>query len=186
MQFFKNYKYKNLTFLLLSILLTVILFNDETVHGFLLNLGNFGYFGAFLAGIMFISTFTVAIGSVILLVLAESLSILEIAIVAGFGAVLGDLVVFKYVRNKGFIDEVGAIYKYFGGHKIRHLIHTKYFSWTLPVIGALIIASPLPDELGVSLMGISKMKIHEFVILSFVLNSIGIFVVLFVSGFVKP
>lgn len=186
MNFFKNYKYKNLTFLLLSILTTVILFDNENFHSFLLHLGNLGYIGAFLAGVMFISTFTVAIGTVILLVLAERLSVLEIAIIAGFGAVIGDLIVFKYVRNKGFVDEVMSIYKYFGGHKIKHLIHTKYFSWTLPVIGALIIASPLPDELGVSLMGISKMKIHEFVILSFVLNSIGIFIVLFVSGFVKP
>lgn len=186
MNFFKNYKYKNLTFLLISVLVTIILLGNENFHSFLLHLGNLGYFGAFLAGVMFISTFTVAIGTVILLVLAESLSVLEIAIVAGFGAVIGDLVVFKYVRNKGLVDEVMSIYKYFGGHNIRHLIHTKYFSWTLPVIGALIIASPLPDELGVSLMGISKMKINEFVILSFVLNSIGIFLVLFASGFIKP
>lgn len=183
---FKSFKYKNLAFLTLSILVTIVLFNFEQFHEFLLDLGSFGYIGAFLGGMMFISTFTVAIGSVILLILAESLSILEIAIVAGFGAVAGDLLIFKFIRNKGLVDEIMALYKYFGGHKIKHLFHTKYFGWTLPVVGALIIASPLPDELGVSLMGISRMKTNEFVILSFVLNSLGIFLVLFASGFIKP
>ena len=139
-----------------------------------------------MAGILFVSTFTVAIGSVILLILAESLSVIEIALIAGLGAVIGDIFIFKFIRSRGFIEEIESIYKYFGGHKISHLIHTKYFSWTLPVLGALIIASPLPDELGVSLMGISKMKTNEFVLLSFVLNSLGIFFVLFLSGFVKP
>lgn len=186
MEFFKNYRYKNLTFLTLSIVVTIIVFRFEPFHEFLLHLGKLGYLGAFIAGVLFVSTFTVAIGSVILLILAENFSVIEIAVIAGLGAVAGDLTIFKFIRNKSLVDEIMALYKYFGGHKIRHLIHTKYFGWMLPVIGALIIASPLPDELGVGLMGISKMKLHEFVILSFVLNSIGIFLVLFLSGFVKP
>ena len=67
-----------------------------------------------------------------------------------------------------------------------HLIHTKYFSWTLPVLGAVIIASPLPDEMGVGLMGISKLKTSQFILLSFVLNSIGIFIIVSAGAFFKP
>ena len=51
----------------------------------------------------------------------------------------------------------------------------------LPVIGAIIIASPLPDELGVSLMGMSQMKASRFILLSYILNSIGIFLVVSAS-----
>jgi len=45
-------------------------------------------------------------------------------------------------------------------------------------VGALIIISPLPDELGVSLMGISKLKWYRFLLLSFTLNTLGIFFLL--------
>lgn len=43
--------------------------------------------------------------------------------------------------------------------------------------GAFIIASPFPDEMRIGLIGASKLKNWQFLILSFLLNSIGIFVV---------
>jgi len=73
-----------------------------------------------------------------------------------------------------------------GDHHFKKVLHTKYFSWTLPVIGAIIIASPFPDEIGVSLMGISKMKTYQFILISFLLNAIGIFLVVSASLVIKP
>ena len=49
-------------------------FLSKGFHSFLLHLGNFGYIGAFIAGILFVSTFTVATSALVLLVLAETLS----------------------------------------------------------------------------------------------------------------
>jgi len=43
------------------------------------------------------------------------------------------------------------------------VLYLKYLSWSLPVIGAVIIASPFPDELGISLMGFSKMKTPYYI-----------------------
>jgi len=57
--------------------------------------------------------------------------------------------------------------------------------WTLPVIGAIIIASPFPDEIGVSLVGISKIKTYQFLLVSFILNAIGIFLVVSASAVIK-
>jgi uncharacterized membrane protein YdjX (TVP38/TMEM64 family) len=54
------------------------------------------------------------------------------------------------------------------------------------VLGAIIIASPLPDEMGVGLMGISKLKTSQFILLSFVLNAIGIFIVVTAGSLFKP
>ena len=122
----------------------------------------------------------------ILALLAESLSPIEIGIIAGLGAVIGDLTIFRFIRNEGLTSEISHFFSYFGGDKIFHLLHTKYFSWTLPVVGALIIASPLPDEFGVSLMGISKMKTSKFIVLSFILNSLGIFLVVTASLAIRP
>ncbi|HLL60625.1 MAG TPA: hypothetical protein VK338_02820 [Candidatus Nitrosocosmicus sp.] len=182
---FKSFKYKNITFLFLSFLVVFFLYKNESFHAFLLHLGNLGYLGAFIAGILFVSTFTVATGTLILLVLAEKLSPIEIGLIAGLGAVVGDTVIFKFIKDN-LIEEVRPIYNHLGGGHLSKVMHTRYFSWTLPVIGALIIASPLPDEVGVSLMGISKMKTYKFLILSFILNAIGIFIVITASTFINP
>ena len=149
-------------------------------------MGNYGYIGAFFGGILFVSTFTVSIGTALLLLLAETLHPIEIGIIAGIGAVVGDLVIFQYIRNKGLISEIKHFFEFFGSDKLKHLVHTKYFSWTLPVLGAIIIASPLPDEMGVGLMGISKLKTSQFILLSFVLNAIGIFIVVTAGSLFKP
>lgn len=178
-------RYKNITYLCLSILLALLVSLYEPFHVYLLNLGEFGYIGAFIAGILFVSTFTVATGVVLLLVLAETLSPLEIGIVAGLGAVLGDTIIFRFVKNN-LVGEITSLYERIGGKHLTAVLHTKYFSWTLPVIGAVIIASPLPDEIGVSLMGIAKMKLYQFVLLSFILNTIGIFLVISASVVIKP
>lgn len=183
--FWKHWKYKNLTFLGISIILAISLSGYEPLHKFLLELGNLGYIGAFVAGILFVSTFTAATGAVILFVLAERLSPVEIGIIAGFGAMVGDFTIFKFVKDR-LLEEVTPIYDRLGGAHLTALLHTKYFRWSLPVIGALIIASPLPDEVGVSIIGISKMKTYKFLLLSFVLNALGIFLVISASLIFKP
>lgn len=185
MEYWKSYKYKNITLFFFSLLFALFISRLETFHTFLLNLGNLGYLGAFFAGILFVSTFTVATGAVLLLILAERLSPVEIGIIAGFGAVIGDLTIFRFIKNN-LSDELTAIYNHFDtNHHLVRVLHTKYFSWTLPVMGALIIASPLPDEVGVSLLGLSKMKTYQFLLISFILNALGIFLVISASNIVK-
>ncbi|MBI5044550.1 MAG: hypothetical protein HZC02_01360 [Candidatus Levybacteria bacterium] len=186
MSIWHSFHYKNITLFLISIIIAFIISRFEPFHNFLLSVGDLGYIGAFLAGILFVSTFTVATGAIILLVLAERLSPIEIGIIAGLGAVVGDFTIFRLVKDN-LANELKDIYDHIdGNHHFRRVLHTKYFSWTLPVIGAVIIASPLPDEVGVSLMGISKMKTYQFLIVSFILNAIGIFLVVSASLVIKP
>lgn len=180
-----RYHYKNLSYLSISIVIAILLLQNQSFRNLLIHLGNYGYFGAFIGGALFVSTFTVSIGVVLLSILTSTLDPIEIGIIAGLGAVIGDLTIFQFVRSKSLISEVKHFFNYFGGERISHLIHTKYFSWSLPVIGALIIASPLPDEFGIGLMGISKLKTYQFIILSYVLNSIGIFLVVSASFILK-
>lgn len=181
----RRYKYKNLTVLVFGIIFAFFLSRMEVFHQFLLGLGGFEYLGAFFAGMLFVSTFTVGTGALILLVLAENLPLFPLAVAAGAGGVLGDLAIFYFVKDR-LTDEIEDLYNMFGGKHLTHIVHTAYFRWTLPVVGAVIIASPLPDEIGVSLMGISKMKTYKFIGISFLLNTAGILIVLWLSRFVKP
>lgn len=64
---------------------------------------------------------------------------------------------------------------------LRALFKTPYFSWLLPVIGAAVIASPLPDEAGVSLLGLSKIRKWQFFAITFALNAVGIFLIVSVA-----
>ncbi len=181
----QSHSRKNLLLVAFGIVLAIVLSKNETFHSFLLHLGGFGYIGAFIGGMLFVSTFTVATGAVILLVLAERLSPLEVGLIAGAGGVVGDIAIFHLIKDT-LKDDIKIMYKQFGGRHLSHVLHTKYFHWTLPVIGALIIASPLPDELGVGLMGISKMNTLRFIMVSFILNAIGIFLIVSASTFIKP
>lgn len=180
MKLLHSFKHKNLFLLFLSIIAAIVLSKVEAFNTLLLTLGNFGYLGAFVAGMLFVVSFTAATGAIILIALATFLSPLEIGIIAGFGAVLGDLIIFRFIKDD-LVEELSPVYHKLGGDHLTRVLHTKYFSWTLPVIGALIIASPLPDEIGVSLLGIAKMKTYKFILLSFLLNTIGIFLIISAS-----
>lgn len=185
MQYWSSWKYKNLTLVFISILVALILSKLEIFHSFILGLGSFGYLSAFFAGMLFVSTFTLAEGAIILFILAQNLSAWEIGLIAGLGAVVGDMTIFRFIKDN-LTSELVSIYNHLDHkHHLAKLLHSKYFHWSLPVIGALIIASPLPDELGVTLLGISKMKTYKFVITSFILNSIGIFLVVSSSNIIK-
>ncbi|MCL4360326.1 hypothetical protein M1555_03685 [Patescibacteria group bacterium] len=173
----RKHLFTNLLLITLGVAVAVALSQNRAFTGFLLHLGTLGYIGAFVAGILFVSTFTASVGILVLFLLAETLSPIEIALLAGLGAVVGDLLVFRYVRDD-LLEDMQYLYKKFGSRHLHHLLRTRYFRWSLPVIGAVIIASPLPDELGVTLMGISKMKTLRFIPVSFFLNSLGIFTVI--------
>jgi uncharacterized membrane protein YdjX (TVP38/TMEM64 family) len=181
----RAHKYTNLILTGFSIVVAFLLSQVSSFHWFFLHLGSLGYLGAFLAGILFVSTFTMVSGALILLLLAETISPVAIGLIAGLGAVVGDLIIFHIVKDT-LSTEIRDLYHRFGGKHLTHLLHTKYFRWSLPVIGAIIIASPLPDELGITLMGISKMNTIKFVLVSYILNSIGIFIVVWASTIIKP
>lgn len=179
-----KWKYKNLTVVFFSVALAIILSRVEGFYSLLLHLGGFGYVGAFIAGIFFVSIFTVTTSALVLLILAERLSPVEIGLIAGLGAVVGDLFIFRLVKDN-LAGEINDIYNHVDRkNHLKKVFHSKYFNWTLPVVGAILIASPLPDEMGISLMGLSKISTPKFIFMSYVLNAIGIFLVVSASLFI--
>lgn len=170
----KKHTHTNLLLMAFGVLFTVVLTQFPAFHAFLNHLNGLGYIGAFFAGALFVGTFTATTGAYILATLTETLNPWELGLVAGLGAVVADVTIFRFVKD-GILEELEDVYNELHGRRLSHIFHIKTFRWTLPVLGALIIASPLPDELGVALMGISKLPTWKFVILSFILNSLGIF-----------
>lgn len=180
MKWFRNYKYKGLTFIFISIVLTIFLSKYNFLNNGLFNLRHIPLLGSFIAGIFYVSASTTALGILMFSDLAKTLSPIEIAVIAGLGGAVADFVLFRFFRDD-LVSEIRPIYNKLGGRHLTNLMYHKYFRWSLPIIGAIIIASPFPDELGVSLMGLSKIKNYQFILLSLALDITGIF--LLVSAF---
>ena len=177
---YSHWRFKN-TFLLILIIAALFYFKDhQLIRDSIEGIKNLGYLGAFIVGIFFVSTFTVVPASVVLINLAKELSIMEVSLLAGLGGVVGDYIIFRFLRDRVF-DEIKPVFMKFGSLRLSHLLSTPYFAWMAPVVGALIIASPLPDEIGITLLGISKLKNWQFLTLSLALNCAGIFIILSIA-----
>jgi hypothetical protein len=168
-------------FIAVSFWVATMLFQSDVLRSFLNE--NTNAIGSFFAGIFFTSAFTIAPAAAILGVLATKISPWTVAIYGAIGAVFGDLLIFTFVRDR-FADDLVHL---MGPNKKRfvHLIHMRLFRWLTPFVGALIIASPLPDELGLFLLGISKTKTKLLIPISYVMNFIGIVAVAAVAGALK-
>lgn len=172
----RQWAYKNTTFLLLSVAVFFFLADTPIVHALIRHIGTYGYVGSLVTGIFFVSTFTVAPASVVLFHLAQEYDPVLIALTAGAGAVLGDLLIFRFFKDQIFTEFAPLVSRL----KKRHLFElfkSPYFGWLIPVIGAFIIASPFPDEVGIGMMGLSRIKQWQFVLLTYVLNSLGILLI---------
>lgn len=136
--------------------------------------------GTFIAGALFVYGFTAALATAILLILAQQQNILLAGLVGGFGALIGDLLIFQFIRHS-FSDEIKELSEepIFKGIKTR--VPPAVRNYLAPVLGGIIIASPLPDEIGISLLATTTISTRTFAILSFLLNTAGIFVILLVG-----
>lgn len=175
-----KYKYPNLSALIAILFLTYVFYREGLLQSWVMGLESLGYLGVFFTGMFFVSTFTVAPATVMLFLMLDKFSIVEVSLIAGLGSVAGDYIIFRFIKDD-IVNELGDIFKKVGGSgllRLHWIAHTRYFGWLGPVIGALIIASPFPDELGIGLLGIYKLDNRKFLLLTWFLDTIGIFLLL--------
>ena len=163
---------KDLFIISFSIIVAIVLIKTNAIINLINSTKEYEIIASFIAGIFYTSIFTVVPATAAIIEIAQKSNPFLIALVGGFGALLGDYIIFRYIRDNisGYISSIAR--------KIRHesILESKIFSFSFAIIGAVIVASPLPDEIGLALMGITKMRTLYFVPISYFLNSIGIFV----------
>jgi len=182
-EFFRGWRYKNTLLFAVGLLLFFLIADTHAVQSMIYRIGSWGYAGAFLAGIFFVSTFTVVPAIYVIFSLADLLNPFSIAIFAGLGSVLGDLVIFRLTRDV-LLEEWRPIFSKLGGSYLGKVFQTPFFAWLTPLAGAAIIASPLPDEIGAGICGISRLRTWQFMLLSFLLNATGIFLTVTIARLV--
>lgn len=181
----RRIKYPKLLLLLLTIAIAVAIFHEgrnyEPLHNFL---ESGGYLGTFFAGMFYAYGFTAAPATAVLLVLAKEQSLLTAVLLGGLGALISDLLIFLFVRFS-FLDEIEELEheklvrsinkegKKLFGHYYRHIF---------PTFAGFLIASPLPTEIGVSMMAsLKKLSVKKFLVIAYILHSLGIFVILLIG-----
>ena len=176
--------YKNTIGLVLSIIVFILIADTEIVQALFGHMRGLGHMGAAIAGLLFVSTFTFVPATALLFHLAEEFNPFTIALAASFGAVAGDLLIYRFFKGS-FIKELAPLFTKRGARNICVLACSPHFAWLTPVLGAAIIALPfLPDELGIGLMGLSKVKQWQFALMAYVLNFLGILSVVFAAALI--
>ncbi len=168
---------QDLAIIFLSIVLAIVLLKTGVLVKLLTSIQGLELFGSFVAGMFFTSVFTTAPAMVTLGEITLTNSILLTVLFGAAGAVVGDLIIFYFIRDR-FYEHLLSLAKYKETiEKIKSLFQLRFFRWLTFLVGGLIIASPLPDELGISLLGFSKMKTSRFILFAFTFNFIGILLI---------
>lgn len=176
-----NHIFQDIGLIALSILIAVILVKTGVLTQLLLTTEKVELIGSFISGAFFTSIFTTAPAMAALGQISLAQGIFATALVGAAGSVIGDLVIFRFVRNR-FAEHIEELLQH--THPIRRahvLFKRRIFRWFTFLVGGLILASPLPDELGIAVLGFSKMRFKYFVALSFAFNFFGILLIGYVA-----
>lgn len=175
-------KYPKLVLLASTVFLAGGLFSNDDVQASFHSLGDLGYVSALFGGMLFAFGFGAPFGVAILATIADDVNILVGAAIGGFGALVTDYLLFKFIRLT-FNDEIARfknskMFGLFQGLLIRRIPPKVSFYISIGIAG-IVIASPLPDEVGVAMLaGLTTVRERTFAMISFVLNTLGILVVL--------
>jgi len=174
---------KDIFIIFASILVAIVFVKSGFFESNIFESPGLSLLGSFIAGIFFTSIFTTVPATAVLIELSLINPPVLVALFGAIGSLLGDFLILKFMRDRLSVSLV-----HFVGiernERFKKIFKLRYFRWILGFIGALVVASPLPDELGLALMGFSQMKNKVFVPLSLSLNFVGILAIsLIARGF---
>lgn len=175
-----RYEYKHATLAVLAIVLFILLLDSVVFTAIFTFLEDLGYVGGFIAGFLSVSFFTAAPAVVLMIDLATKVEPYWLALSIAVGSTIGDWLALKFYDDKVF-TELRPLFKKFRVPALVRVMRHRFTSWILFLMGAFIIATPIPDEVGLSLMGISKFRKRYILFICFLLNTIGALTVILVA-----
>jgi hypothetical protein len=194
-----QWQYKNLILLIASVLLALFLLKSGHLEKLIENLENLSYLGAFFSGILYAFSLTIAPSAVAFYAFEKKFNPFIIASIGAFGTLIGDYSIFRFVKtnlmreielifsqinNKSYYFKNSIFYRLFPfsnllfSREFKIMMikasRSKIYNLFIKILAFLIIASPLPDEIAITLLGATKQKAKEFIPFSYLCNFIGI------------
>lgn len=171
---------KDSIIIILSMVLAIMISRLDLIEKLLSISENIRVISSFIGGLLFTSVFTTAPAIVFLGEVSQIEPIFIVALIGAIGAVCGDLLIF-YLFKSHVANDLDGLMKRVKNNPLKLLSRNSGFRWVSILIGAFIIASPLPDELGIAMMGISRLKLNVFIPISLIFNFLGILAIGFAS-----
>lgn len=171
----RRWRLKYTTLLIVSLVIFFVASSQPQVISLIQALSLYGQWGAFIAGLFFVSAYTVVPAGFVLYELGNYINPWQIALFGGLGAMVGDYIIFRFIRDQLY-DELNPHFRWLRWFRSRRKQRSLLLKILMPALGALIIISPFPDEIGVGMMGITRMGKVSFLALTYVLNATGIFI----------
>lgn len=164
---------RDLFLIAVSIYAAVMLAEIGVIEGWIEGVAEYAFAGSFVAGIFFTSLFTIAPSIVAFAEISREAPFFLVATSGALGALCGDLILYFFVRD-AIVEDFRTAIKPSWRKKMLMFIRHPLLQWVVPAVGAIIIASPLPDELGIALLGVSRVRLGVLIPISFVMNFLGI------------
>lgn len=177
-----SFKYPKLFILIILILLSYYFFSQPFISEWIELFNKLGHFGVFIAGTLTSFGFTAPFGVGLLTKMALS-NIFIGALIGGIGGTIVDLFIFKTIKFS-FMDEFKRLKKTKVIKEIENIVkkdkHVLIRHYLLYIFAGIMIATPLPDEIGVSMLaGLTTIKPLKLAIIGFILHTFTILVILY-------
>jgi hypothetical protein len=171
---------KDLGIVLVGVALAVILVKTGILHELLIRSAGVGLLASFIAGIFLSSSLTIAVAAIAIVDVSYATSPILVALFGSIGAVFGDLFVFLFIRDSVGKDVTGYM-KQDKYKKVIKFFHLSSIKWLAIIVGIISIALPIPDEFGLTLLSLSRVKTPYVLLLAFVTTFVEILTIISVS-----
>ncbi len=177
-----SFKYPKLFLLISLIALAYYIFSFPFVSTWIEVFNRLGHLGVFVSGLLTGLGFAAPFGFGLLAKINPQ-NILFASLIGGLGATIADLLIFKTIKYS-FMDEFKRLEKTKVIHEIEEIVkknkHVLIRHYLLYIFAGLVLATPLPDELGVSMLaGLTTIKPLKLAVIGLILHSTTTFGILY-------
>lgn len=181
----KKIKYPKLLLLVLTFVLAYFIFYNRSYPPFSAFLISLGYIGVFIAGFFYAYGFTAAPATAVLLSIAGQHNVVIAALIGGLGALISDLIIFYFIRFT-VVDELRKLSRTKIVKELEfeeQLLFGHFKKYATASFAGFLIASPLPTEIGVTIMAAMKrMSPKKFAVIAYILHTLGILIILTIGN----
>lgn len=177
-----SFKCQKLLLLIFLIALAYYIFTRPFISEIIYLFDGLDYFGIFVSGILMNFGASMPFGLGLLMNIHPE-NILFGALLGGIGAAIADILIFRTVKWS-FTNEFNKLKETKGIKHIEEIIkknkHVIISHYLLYIFAGIILITPLPDEIGVSMLaGLTTINQAKLAVLSFLLHGSAIFFILY-------
>jgi hypothetical protein len=135
----------------------------------------------FVAGLLYTSFSTIPLATAVFISLAHAgLPLWATAVLGGVGAMIGDAGLFTALRVS-VLDRTAEYLARKTHGAFRKFAHKPIVRFASLLVGGIVVASPLPDELGMAIMGLTDIPNRYIFLVSFGFNVASIATILYIA-----